>query len=72
MNEYDILLTWDEEASVWIAQNDDIPIVLEYGSLDLLMERVRLAVPEILELNGKEHEDVYLEFTTKRRAKVIA
>jgi hypothetical protein len=46
--------------------------VLENGSLDLLMEHVRFATPEILELNGKEHEDVYLEFTTKRRAKVIA
>lgn len=72
MDEYEILLIWDDEANVWIAQNDDIPIALENGSLDLLMERVRLAVPEILELNGKSHEDVYLEFTTKRRAKVIA
>ena len=72
MNEYEILLIWDEDARVWIAQNDDIPLVLENGSLDLLMEQVRLAAPEILELNGKEHEDVYLDFTTRRRAKVIA
>ena len=72
MAEYDILLVWDDEARVWIAQNDDIPLVLENGSLDLLMEQVRLAVPEILELNGKEHENVYLDFSTKRRAKVIA
>ncbi|MCL1991498.1 MAG: DUF1902 domain-containing protein [Spirochaetes bacterium] len=70
--EYEILLIWDEDAQVWIAQNGDIPIVLENGSLDLLMEQVRLAVPEILELNGKEHEAVYLDFTTKRRAKVLA
>jgi hypothetical protein len=72
MNEYEILFIWDEEARVWVAQNDDIPIVLENGSLDLLMEQVRLAVPEILELNGKEYKDVYLDFTTKHRAKVIA
>ena len=72
MNEYEILLIWDEDAHVWIAQNDDIPLVLENNSLDLLMEHVKLAVPEILELNGKEHEDVYLDFTTKHRAKVIA
>jgi hypothetical protein len=72
MNEYEILLVWDDEARVWVAQNDDIPIVLENGSLDLLMEQVRIAVPEILELNSKVHEDVYLNFTTKRRAKVIA
>ena len=72
MKEYKIALIWDEDARVWIAQNDDIPLALENGSLDLLMEQVRLAAPEILELNGKEHEDVYLDFTTKRRAKVIA
>jgi len=72
MNEYEILLIWDDDARVWIAQNDEIPLVLENGSLDLLMERVRLAVPEILELNGREHEDVFLDFTTNRRVKVIA
>jgi hypothetical protein len=27
------------------------------------MEQVRLAVPEILELNGKVYEDVYLDFS---------
>ena len=72
MSEYKILLMWDDDARVWVAQNDDIPIALENGSLDLLMEQVRIAVPEILEINGMEHEDVYLDFATKRRAKVIA
>jgi hypothetical protein len=72
MTEYAVLLTYDDEARVWVAENNDIPIVLESGSLDLLMERVRVAAPEILELNGKEFKDVYLNFTTKRRAKVIA
>ena len=72
VNEYEVLFLWDDEARVWIAQNDDIPIALESGSLDLLMEQVRITVPEILELNGREHEDVYLNFTSKRRAKVIA
>ena len=71
MNEYEILLIWDEDARVWIAQNDDIPLVLENGSLDLLMEQVRHAAPEVLELNSREHEDVYLEFTTKHRAKGV-
>ncbi len=72
MNEYEILLLWDDDARVWIAQNDEIPLVLENGSLDLLIEQVRLAAPEILELNGKEYHEVYLNFITKRRSKVIA
>ena len=36
---YEILLIWDDDARVWIAQNDDIPIVLENGSLDLSWNR---------------------------------
>jgi len=62
MNEYEILLTWDEEAQVWIAENSEMSLVLESESLDLLMKRVRLAAPEMLEANGKNHKDVYLNF----------
>jgi len=52
--EYTINFTWDDEASVWIAQSDDIPgLVLEGGSLDALIERVRFAAPELLDLNKK-------------------
>lgn len=51
--EYKVNFTWDEEASVWIAQSDDIPgLVLESGSLDALIERVRFAAPELIELNN--------------------
>ena len=49
--EYKVNFTWDDEASVWIAQSDDIPgLVLEGGSLDALIERVRFAAPELIEL----------------------
>ena len=71
MTEYDILLTWDEEAGVWVAVCDEMPLTLEAGSLDLLMEQVRVAAPEVLEMNGKEYENVFLNFTTKRRSKVL-
>ena len=29
MTEYIVLLTWDDEASVWVAENDDIPTFME-------------------------------------------
>ena len=51
MKEYTVLLNWDDEAQKWYAQNDDIPILLEDYSLDTLMNRVKQAVPEMLELN---------------------
>lgn len=50
--EYKIDLTWDSEASVWVATSDDVPgLVLESGSFDALIERLKYAVPELLELN---------------------
>ena len=53
MTEFLIKLSWDSEAAVWIATSEDIPgLVLESGSLDALMERVRFAVPDLLALNG--------------------
>ncbi|MBR3543073.1 MAG: DUF1902 domain-containing protein [Treponema sp.] len=51
--EYEVHFTWDSEASVWIAESKNIPgLVLEGGSLDALIERVRYAAPELLELNS--------------------
>jgi hypothetical protein len=65
-----ILLTWDDEARVWIAENDDIPIVLNSASLDELMERVETAAPELLEMNGKKHDNIKLHFKADRIAVV--
>ena len=51
---YRIRFTWDSEAVVWIATSKDIPgLVLESGSFDALLEHVRYAVPELIDLNGK-------------------
>ena len=50
--EYRIDFMFDEEAGVWVATSEDVRgLVLENDSLDLLMSRVRLAAPELLELN---------------------
>jgi hypothetical protein len=71
MNKYAILLTWDDEASVWTAVNNDIPIALEADSLDILIERVRKAAPELLELNEKKHTNITLHFSMEYE-KVVA
>lgn len=50
--EYKVNLLWDDEAYVWVATSDDVPgLVLESGSVDALIEKVRYAIPELLELN---------------------
>ena len=69
--EYIINTVWDNDARVWIATSDDIPgLVLESGSLDALMERVRIAAPEILALNGTIEDPVPLFFKSERHDQV--
>lgn len=52
-SEYIINCLWDDDAGVWIASSKDVPgLVLESGSLDSLMERIRFALPEIINLNS--------------------
>ena len=62
-----IKLTWDAEACVWIAESDDVPgLVLESGSFDALIERVRFTVPELLELNGTPKAPIQLRMVSER------
>ena len=70
MNEYPIALIFDEETRKWYAQNDEIPIILEDFSLDRLINRVKLAVPEILEINNLPTTDTFLLFKMEKQAVV--
>ena len=67
MEELLIKLTWDPEARVWIAESDDVPgLVLESGSFDALIERVRVTVPELLEFNGTAPASIQLRMVSER------
>lgn len=69
--EYKVILEWDSEAGVWIATSETIPgLVLESGSIDALIERVRFAVPELLEMNGISGKNFLLHFHSDRYEKV--
>ena len=71
MPEYMINFKWDHEAAVWLATSDNIPgLVLESGSIDALMERVRFAIPELLELNGEKPQSVLICFKSERHEQV--
>lgn len=68
MNKYTIEVAFDEEAEKWYAINDDIPIALEDYSLDELLRRVKLAAPEMLEINNLPHAGVSLVFKVEAQA----
>ena len=70
--EYTVQLNWDDDACVWTATSDDIPgLVLESGSLDALIERVRYAAAELIELDGLRSADALL-FRLERRERMFA
>lgn len=71
MQEYLVNLLWDADAAVWIATSENIPgLVLESGSLDALIERVRFAVPELLALNGITKQTLSICLRSERREQV--
>ena len=73
MKEYCIQISWDEDEQVWYCTSDDIPgLILESGSLDVLVERTRHAASELLELMGHDPVGACLSFKAKRRATVFA
>lgn len=64
--EYLINIFWDKEAFVWIATNDSIPLILESDSVEILIERIKLVIPELLCLNKVViHKPITLSFIIK-------
>jgi len=60
-----VKLIWDDESCRWHTESDDIPgLLLESNSCDVLIERVRIAAPEMLELNCNYTGAIQLSFET--------
>ena len=70
-DEYVLAIAFDDEAQKWFAQNDDIPLVLEDDSLDTLINRVKLAVPEMLEINDMPRKKVKVSFSIEPQAVMV-
>jgi len=54
MAEYIINFAWDDEAGVWTAICNELPLALESNSFDALIEKVKVVAVEIHELNHKD------------------
>jgi hypothetical protein len=68
---YKVKMIWDREAEVWVATSEDVPgLVLESGSFDALLERVKYAIPELNELNGQKHAAYNSTFLAERNDQV--
>ena len=59
---------WDEEARVWVASSDDVPgLATEGDTLEGLVDKLKVMIPELLEANGTAGETEFpFEILTRR------
>jgi predicted RNase H-like HicB family nuclease len=51
---YRVEARWDSEGGVWVAESEDVPgLVAEGESPNALTKKLRILIPELLELNGR-------------------
>ena len=49
---FDVHAEWDEEARVWYVARSDVPgLSAEAATTEALLDKLRILVPELLELN---------------------
>ena len=66
-----VKLVWDSETNRWYTKTNDVPgLVLEAASFDELVDKVRLAAPEMLELNCDYTGPVNISFEAERIERV--
>jgi len=62
-----IKFIWDADAGVWFSSSNDIPgLILQSESFDTLLERIKTAAPEMLELNRNYKGSFNLSIETER------
>jgi hypothetical protein len=58
-----ITARWDDEAGVWLATSTDAPgLVVEAQTWPSMIDEVRLVLPELLTLSGRNNENLSLIF----------
>ncbi len=55
---YTVRCEWDPEAMVWVASSDDVPgLATGADTLDALVDKLKVVIPELLEANGLLNSD---------------
>ena len=59
---------WDEETLVWVATSNDVPgLATEEGTLEALVEKLKIMIPELLAANGElKGNEIPFEILTRR------
>lgn len=58
-----INIEWDNEVKVWIATSDDVDgLAIEASTVDTLIEKLKIVIPELMEANNQLTIDNDLPF----------
>jgi predicted RNase H-like HicB family nuclease len=68
MREYEVRAFWDPEASVWVAEGEDVPgLVTEAETVEQLIAKLQVMVPELLDANEvAKDKDVSIKLVAQR------
>jgi len=62
-----VKLIWDEKTDRWHSETDNnLRLTLEAASFDVLAERIRIAAPEMLELNCQYKGPIKIKYEVER------
>lgn len=65
--------TWDDEAKVWVATSNDIlGLVTEAESMDAMVKKLQVIIPELLDANGYPDGDDEVLFQVNSELTAIA
>jgi hypothetical protein len=65
--------TWDDEAKVWVATSNDISgLATEADSMDALVKKLQVMIPELLDANGYPDDDDKVLFQINSELSAIA
>lgn len=72
---YHVHADWDPEADVWVATSEDVPgLATEAATIEILTEKLRALIPELLEANqilaADQPEAISFELTSHRHEQV--
>ena len=59
---------WDDEARVWVATSEDVPgLATEESTLEGLVEKLKVLIPELLDINETAGEyEIPFELLSRR------
>jgi predicted RNase H-like HicB family nuclease len=68
-----VFANWDDEAKVWVAHSEDVPgLATEAADWDLLMKKLKVMIPELLDANGYADDDEEIPFKVVGEARQVA